>query len=285
MIVDDYRAFSVLADTLHFARAAVQLGMSPSALTRTVQRLEDELGQTLLVRDRRNVSLSRAGAIFLEHARRQLDAHGALLERLAEDERDPVGELRIACTVTACHSILPDLLSRCRARYPRIQLQLMTSDAVQARTRLERGEVHVAVVPEPEPLRPDLSFAPLARTPLRFIAPGGAGSGAPDFASDPLILPEAGLERERFDRFLAARGIQQPNVYTEVNGNEAIIAMVSLGCGIGLVPELVLAGSPLRDAITVLQVPDGPPGYTVGLCAKQRSLSQRALAVFWSLAS
>lgn len=301
MTLDDCRAFVALADALHFARAARQLSMSPSALTRSVQRLESELGQRLLFRDKRNVALSRAGHVFLSYAQRQLEAHTELREQLAQETEQPTGELRIACTVTACHSILPDLLSRCRARYPGINLQLVTSDAVEALSRLQRGEAHVAVVPEPTDER-GLSFAPLSTTPLRVIAPNSdqalqaaaAGTSRPTsnratsstaLAEAPVILPESGLERERFVSWLGARGVQSPRIYAEVNGNEAIIAMVSLGCGLGLVPELVLTGSPLRDTITTPSVPDPPAGYTVGLCAQTRRLQTRALAAFWSLAA
>lgn len=290
MSLDDLRAFCTLAETLHFGRAAGQLGMSPSALSRTLQRLEQALGQRLLIRDKRNVSLCPAGELLLAHARRQLDAHAGLLQQLAAEARDPAGQLRIACTVTACHSILPELLARCRRRYPRIALQLVTSDAVEALARLRRGEAHVAVVPEPaQPAT--LAFAPLAQTPLRVIAPGSepaiseaATRGGPALQQVPVLLPHSGLERERFTGWLAAHGVTAPQVYAEVNGNEAIIAMVSLGCGLGLVPELVLAASPLRQTVTTPAVAHAPSGYRVGLCAPRRRLDRPALAAFWELA-
>ena len=64
----------------------------------------------------------------------------------------------------------------------------------------------------------------------------------------------------------------------------AILAMVSLGCGVGLVPELVRVGSPLRDAIAAVPVKDPPPGFAVALCAKRRTLERRTMAAFWELA-
>src|SRR3954471_8925426 len=97
--------FLHLADTLHFARSAHALHMSPSALTRTIQRLEDELGQPLFLRSKRRVALTRAGEIFRDHARAQLAMHARLMEALATEALAPSGELRIACTVTACHSV------------------------------------------------------------------------------------------------------------------------------------------------------------------------------------
>ena len=156
--LDAYGQFLHLAETLHFSRSAEALAMSPSALTRCIQRLEEDLGQRLFVRDRRKVTLTRAGQLFREHARQQVAAHHALLEALAAEEQSPSGELRIACTVTACHSVLPDLLASCRARYPDIALQLRTGDAARSLQQLHGDEVDMAVVPAPDVADSDLRY-------------------------------------------------------------------------------------------------------------------------------
>src|SRR5687768_17004991 len=146
----ELNAFLSLADTLHFARSAKALHMSPSALTRCIQRIEEELGQPVFERTKRSVVLTRAGEIFRDHARAQLAAHARLIEALAAESQAPTGELRIACTVTACHSVLPKLFARCRSRYPGIHLHLSTSDAARSMLGLENDEVDLAVVPEPD---------------------------------------------------------------------------------------------------------------------------------------
>lgn len=285
----DMRAFLVLADTLHFGRAATQLHMSPSALSRTLQKIEAELGHVLLLRDRRHVSLTQAGRLVRTHAHSQLQAEGLLREQLLEEKRSPSGEIRLACTVTACHSVLPDVLSRCRERYPGLMLRLMTSDAAVAADRLTAGEADIAVLPLAEQVDAGWAVQPLAHTELCFIARADdplyldlGRPGGPSFSDVPLILPQQGLERRRIDRFLNDGGVT-PEIYAEVSGNEAIIAMVSLGCGVGLVPELVLSGSPLQEGISRLAVPQRPAGFTVAACATQRQLQRRAVAAFWAL--
>ncbi len=286
-----YDQFLHVSDTLHFGRSAEALAMSPSALTRAIQRLEEELGQQLFVRDRRKVALTRAGQILREHALTQVAAHRELLETLAAEEQSPSGELRIACTVTACHSVLPELLARCRSRYPHISLQLRTGDAARSLQQLHADEVDMAVVPSPDVAHPDLRFVNLAATALTFIAPAAdeslqrrARAGGASWNGLPVILPRRGVERDRADAYFEAAGVS-PSIYAEVDGNEAILAMVSLGCGVGLVPELVRLGSPLRDAIEALQVPNPPAGFAVALCAKRRTLERRTMAAFWELAA
>jgi LysR family positive regulator for ilvC len=268
--------FLHLADSLHFARTAQALHMSPSALTRAIQRLEEELGQPLFQRSKRRVALTRAEA--------------RLLEALATETLAPTGELRIACTVTACHSILPKLLARCRDRYPGIHLQLSTSDAARCMAALENDEVDLAVVPEPDRPAAELRFVRLAHTDLAFIAPASdpdlarrARLGGNHWNGLPVILPRRGLERQRIDAWLEQQGAT-PEVYAEVDGNEAILAMVALGCGVGIVPELVRKDSPLRGRIEQVEVRRPPRGYHVSLSAKNRTLSRRTAAVLWELA-
>jgi LysR family transcriptional regulator, positive regulator for ilvC len=286
----ELQAFLNLAESLHFARSAKALHMSPSALTRCIQRIEEQLGQPLFERTKRTVTLTRAGEIFRDHARAQLAANARLKEALAAESSAPTGELRIACTVTACHSVLPKLLARCRARYPGIHLQLSTSDAARCLQSLENDEVDVAVVPEPDEPARELRFVRLAFTELAFIAPSSdkelakrAQLGGSHWDGLPVILPRRGLERERIDAWLAQRAAR-PEVYAEVEGNEAILAMVALGCGVGIVPELVRKDSPLRGRIEQVEIKSPPRGYHVSLCSKARSLSRRATAALWELA-
>ncbi|HKO91911.1 MAG TPA: HTH-type transcriptional activator IlvY [Polyangiaceae bacterium] len=287
---EELSLFLHLAESLHFARSAKAAGMSPSALTRSIQRLEEELGQPLFQRNRRSVSLTRAGEIFRDHARAQLAGHARLLEALAAEKQAPTGELRIACTVTACHSVLPKLFARCRARYPGIHLQLSTSDAARCLQGLENDEADLAVVPEPDRPAGELRFVRLAYTELAFIAPVAdaelsrrAKLGAPHWDGLPVILPRRGLERERIDAWLEEQAAR-PDVYAEVDGNEAILALVALGCGVGVVPELVRKDSPLRGRIEPVEVRHPPRGYHVSLCAKTRTLSRRTVGALWELA-
>lgn len=286
----DFSLFLHSAESLHFGRSAKALHVSPSALTRAIQRLEHELGHPLFQRSRRGVSLTRAGEIFRDHARAQLAAHARLQEALATETQTPTGELRIACTVTACHSVLPKLLARCRDRYPGIHLQLSTSDAARCLQSLESDEVDLAVVPEPDRPAAELRFVRLAYTELAFVAPASepelarrAKLGGGQWNGLPVILPRRGLDRQRVDAWLQQHGVR-PDVYAEVDGNEAILALVALGCGVGVVPELVRKDSPFRGRIAEVDVKRPPRGYHVSLCAKTRTLSRRTASALWDLA-
>jgi len=285
MEILDFRYFEHLSQTMHFARTARALGLSASALTRRVKSMEEELGQLLLVRDHREVRLTQAGERFRTYCREQLEQWEELKNDLREGECNPTGDLRIACTVTACHTVLPEILSQFRDRYPRITLHLITQDAGRSLTQLEAGEVDLAVIPTDGEPSTTLSRVELGKTELTFIASAQftEAQGDEPWEEVPLVAPLLGLERERLDQWRSSRK-QSSRIVAEVRGNEGIIALVSLGGGIGLVPRLVLENSPLRARVEEVSSLRAPPGYAVSLCARTPSLARRAVDLFFQLA-
>jgi LysR family positive regulator for ilvC len=101
------------------------------------------------------------------------------------------------------------------------------------------------------------------------------------WAATPLILSETGLARRRIDRWFSDLGVQ-PNIYAQVAGNEAIVSMVSLGFGVGIVPRIVLDNSPLADQVQVLDVRPRLEAYEVGLFTLEKKLRSPLIRGFWS---
>jgi LysR family positive regulator for ilvC len=157
-------------------------------------------------------------------------------------------------------------------------------------TRLRNGEVEVIIDALPEKQASGLEFMPLTETPLVFIAPLDFPEtviyDGPeiDWRKTPVIVAEQGLSRERLDRWFAAKKIL-PNIYAQVAGNEAIIAMVSLGCGVGVVPRLVLEKSPLQRQITVLAISPELAPFSLGVCTVKKNLRNPKIRAFWEIAA
>ncbi|WP_035216048.1 HTH-type transcriptional activator IlvY [Desulfobulbus elongatus] len=280
------KIFSHLARTLHFGRTSRACNLTPSALTRTIQRLEDEVGAPLFRRDNRSVALTPAGAVFRRYAEEAVERWQALQRELAGSETLN-GEISLFCSVTAAMFILPPMLRAFRQAHPGVQIKLQTGDAAEALDRLNNREAEVTIAALPERLPPAVVFVELALTPLVFIAPAD-GAGFPaggtdriDWARIPVILAERGLSRERIDRWFRANNIR-PNIYAEVAGNEALLAMVSLGCGVGVVPELVLEKSPLREQVRLFEVDSGLAPFIIGACTLERHLRNPVIRALWT---
>lgn len=287
----ELQLFLHLAKSLSYARSSEACHVSPSSLSRAIQRLEAELGVALFERDNRHVALTPDGQLFREYADDAVNNWLAIKERFAKSRESLAGEISLFCSVTASYSFLYDLLSRFRERHPGIEIKLHTGDTAQALERVfsEQEDIGIAAIPDSVPS--SLCVQVLASTPLVFIAPasrilyeqGYVSAAGVDWESVPMILSESGLARERVDRWFRERRIR-PNIYAQVAGNEAIVSMVSLGFGIGLVPELVVQNSPLAAKISILEQEHGLEPFRIGVCALQRKLGNPLITAFWELA-
>ncbi|MCP4118731.1 MAG: HTH-type transcriptional activator IlvY [Desulfobacteraceae bacterium] len=289
MDVRTLQIFRHLSGSLHFARTSMACNITPSALTRMVQRLEAEVGQTLFIRDNRSVELTFAGKAFKKYAEDVIRRWDRLQMELSEDDVLR-GELSIYCSVTAAYSILPDIIARYRVIHPKVQIKLETGDPAKSISLILNRDVDVVIAALPEKMHNQLTFLKMATSPLVFIAPRRFPEivqyrdGGIDWEKTPMILPDVGLSRERMDLWFA-RHRQVPNIYSRVAGHEGIIALVNLGCGIGLVPELVLEKSPLMEDIMILNdLPELPP-YEIGLCTIEKNLSRPKIRALWDLAA
>lgn len=288
MDYDALRLFLHLSETLHFGRTSEACHISPSALSRLVQRLERDVGWPLFERDRRTVKLTREGHRFAAHARETLDRWRALHDSLKGQEQRLDGAISIFASVTACQSFLPRLLSAFRQSYPDIHIQLETGHAADALERLRRGTVDVTVAALPDRIPAALAARVLLYTPLVFVVPAsvcevaGIVARAPvPWPEVPIVLPASGLARQSADRWFRRRRIN-PRIYSEVAGNEAILSLVSLGCGVGIVPKLVIDRSPLRTEVRALDVDPAIGEFRVGLCTERKHLrSSPIVRAFW----
>jgi LysR family positive regulator for ilvC len=289
---ESLRQFIELSHVLHFGRAARACHVSPSALSRSIQRLETQLGEHLFERAHHRVTLTAAGDAFRRHALAVLeDWHRHEGER-AGSRGELAGTVRVYCSVTAAQSIVPDLIARVRRQHPRVRVELETGYAADALERLRGGDIDVTVAPLPSRLPAGMRSRVIDTTPVIFVGPSMDGPSMDgrmrdamrrrpvDWPNLPLVLPAAGLARELADAWLRRRGIA-PNIYAEIQGHEAILSLVALGCGVGVVPKLVLEKSALQDRIVELRVRPALPKFQIALCVHERSLRNPLVAAVW----
>ena len=290
MNIHSLRLFLSLADNLHFGKTSREQHVSPSALSRSIKQLEDELGAPLFVRDSRSVQLTREGQQFREYASEVMSGWHAIRQRLMQDQLDLHGELSLYCSVTASYSFLYDILSSFRQDYPRIEMKLHTGDPAKAVERVQQGLEDLAIGARPDNLPDGVDFQSITRSELRLIGPQSPQllteeqlrqPTAQSWKDVPMILSEEGLARTRTDRWLKGHGIK-PRIYAQVSGNEAIVSMVSLGFGIGVVPQIVLDNSPLTARIRIYDIQPPLAAYDIGLFALEKRLKDPLIAAFWN---
>ncbi|WP_407426107.1 HTH-type transcriptional activator IlvY [Treponema sp.] len=270
----ELNAFLNLSQTLHFAHTAEKVNLSPSALSRLISRLEEETETILLERNNREVKLTPQGAEFAQFAKKCLEQQEDILNSFKAGGDEISGTLHVYASVTACYSIMPPFLKELSEKYPQIHLEIETGDPAGAVNAVKEGRAELAVAAIPETGLNGFDTIPVHRTPLVFAASiGGAyekvnGSPQDIVSSVPLILPKTGLARERFDAWISSRNVK-PVIAAETEGNEAIMALVQLGIGIGLIPHIVLTNGPYDKGFTCLSAGNALGYYEVGFIQKK----------------
>ncbi len=291
MNIKSLHHFLALAQTLHFGRASEEANISLSAMSRHIRQLENELGVPLFTRDNRSVALTPEGSAFETYARETLSRWDQLKKELSDSSENLHGEISLYCSVTASYSILFDLLNRFRPRFPDIDIKLQTGDPEHAISRVLAGDEELCIAAHPASLPKTLYFKPITKSPLVFITPINPNDkdiptsqpkDGQHWAQVPMILSQGGIARTRVDQWFKTLKVT-PRIYAQVAGNEAIVSMVSLGLGVGVVPKIVLDNSPLAQRVRTLPVTPTLLPYELGLITAKRNLKNPLVEAFWSV--
>ncbi len=162
------RAFSILARTGSFTKAARELHLTQSAVSHAMKALEQQAGCRLLDRTGKKAALTEAGELLLVHAERILSemAHArAALEKLGKWGQS---RLRIGASATACQHILPPVLREFQKEFPRCRIEIEPGDTPEMIELLRAGKIDLAVNLEPRTREP-LEFHPLFTDEMQFI--------------------------------------------------------------------------------------------------------------------
>jgi LysR family transcriptional regulator, positive regulator for ilvC len=282
---DDLRLFEHLAGTLHYGRSAAECHVTPSTLSRTISRLEAETGVRLFDRDRRTVRLTPDGVRFLEFAREVLAAWEGFGDPAADAAHEVTGTVSLFCTATASQTLVPAALARFRDSYPGVHLAIETGYAAEALARLLDDAVDVTIAPLPPRPPGQILAHVLASTPLVLVGAVDTAHAltptvSPSWATVPFLLPATGLVRTLIDRWFRRLRVT-PTVAAEANGHEAILSLVLLGCGIGVIPELVARQSLSAGRLRVLAVDEPMPAFDIAACTRPARLEHRPTRVLW----
>ena len=125
----DLNAFVAVANHLSFRAAAVQLGVTPSALSHSMRQLEQRLGARLLHRTTRSVSLTDAGRRLIDRLRPAIDQISGALEDLNQERARPFGRLRIHANPVAAAVVIAPVWERFLSTYPEVDIELRVDTA------------------------------------------------------------------------------------------------------------------------------------------------------------
>ncbi len=241
MKFEDLDAFVRVARQGGFSRAAAQMRIAQSALSRRVTRLEHELGVQLLARHGRGVRLTEHGVALLDRAKGLMTELDSIEQDLLALAAEPSGDVRIALPPTTAQVMVPRIVAEMRERFPRVKLHVREGFSGSIHDWMTEGKVDLAVLYNPEHSA-EVQITPFLHEPLYLIAPAH-GADLPhgvlkngqisvrQLGKLPLILPSHSHSlRTLLDRLAAERRFAL-NVINEVDGMRATKGMVEAGLG------------------------------------------------------
>jgi DNA-binding transcriptional LysR family regulator len=257
MEVRQLQTFCALAEELNFTRTAERVHTVQSNVTSQIKSLEAELGSPLFDRLAKRVVLTEAGRRFLPYAEKALAAMDQGC-RAVKFGSEPAGPLHIGAPESVLTYRLPEVLKLFRKRYPAVELIFRPDTDNKLADELESGKLDLAIS-----MSDSVDAERLSSTRMRsediylFATPDHPLCCTKkvypkDLVDQTLLLTEAGCGyRKKLDMQLASANVR-PQHITEFSSVEAIKQCVLAGMGIGLLPEIVIAGELKKKQFMVM---------------------------------
>ena len=238
------RYFSVLAEELHFGRAAARLSMSQPPLSVAIQQLEESVGARLFERNSKIVRLTAAGHAMQRSAQKILSQAEDAAQEARNTAAGLVGRLRIGFVGAMLYRGLPQALRNLQARSPGIRVtltELNSGDQVLElmQNKLDVGFIHTSRIPS------ELESRLLLSEPFMCCLSEGhrlaqASVIRPiDLANEALVLFAQSVSPDYYERVLSicADAGFTPDIRHQVRHWLAVVSLVSQGLGVALVPQ------------------------------------------------
>jgi DNA-binding transcriptional LysR family regulator len=272
-----FRQFIAVAEELSFRRAAERLNMAQPPLTATIQRIEDEIGTTLIERTNRITRLTEAGQIFLKEARKTVEQAERAMLAARQAGEGLTGLLRITFVASAAREILPAILLRFREHYPQVKLELQEALTARQIELLQTGRSDLGFVVPPLQDAKDLKSEIVAHNRLVAAVPEdhplaqNEQIALTDMAHESWILfPERqgpGLHRIIHAACLQAGFI--PLVGQEAPQMDTIVNLVAGGMGVALVSRALVKGGHRGVAFRELTGAGTPVKFELAVAYKE----------------
>lgn len=238
------RQFVVVAEELHFSRAAERLHMAQPPLSQAIRRLEEQIGYPLFVRDKRTVELTSAGMAFLGKAHELL---GALDESVAYTRRVAQGiegHLVVAMISLSHYPSFWRALSAFRTRMPTVELSFIEATTKEQVELLESGEADLGVMRCPGTTTPSLTTKRLLLDPIQIALPAAHPLAAStevrleDISDESFVMSARALGQGFHDQLLAlCKGAGfLPRIVQQARQIQTVLGLVAAGYGVALVP-------------------------------------------------
>lgn len=238
-----YQVFKTVADIGSFHKAADILGLTPSAISHTISSMENELGFSVLTRNKNGIKLTNYGEHLLPYVNAVLNSDESLQQVIHEMNGLKIGKVKIGVFSSVCTNWLPDILSSFKEKYEDITIEVFQGTYDDVAFWIKNGVVDLGFLSVSS--AKDIPIEPLYRDPLLCVLPKGTKD-----LTHPDYVDIAEMRKHQFvtqrdstdadiQNFLKENKLRIQSNYHVVD-DLSTVKLVEKGFGICLMPELVM---------------------------------------------
>ncbi len=261
--LSSYRIFYAVANTGNISKAAKELYISQPAISKSIQKLEENVGIKLFERSSRGVSLTPEGELLYIHVKSAFETLALGEDKLRRSISLGVGNLAIGVSSTLCKYILLPYLKEFIKKYPHISISIACHSTNQTLKLLEDGRLDIGLVGKPDFLK-NIDFYPLREIEDIFVATRdylhnlklrGVERQYILQSSTLLLLDQENMTRQYIDGYFQGSHTVIQDII-EVSNMDLLIEMSKISLGIGcvireFVQNELLAGTLVEIPLTL----------------------------------
>lgn len=230
-----------------FTAAAKALSITQPTLSQTVRQIETQFGEAIFVRGHSSVRLTPAGELYVDAARRIIQAETQLAEAISRLRGRTEGTLRIGLMPHRSQELIPQVMPDFFAAYPGVQAEVCEAEAAQLEQMLLRGELDIALL-SGENHHPKIEYRQIASEEIVLLAgkktalaqriPSGSTIGLREAENERFVLPAPSIEKRRYYDELLASCAVKPDVAL-ICDNIGAAKRICAGCGMVMLSPFI----------------------------------------------
>jgi DNA-binding transcriptional LysR family regulator len=282
---EQLHTFYTVALEKSFSRAAEKLFRTQPAVSQAIHSLEDQLGQSLFLRQGRTSILTQAGQILLEHVEEVFETLERGRFRLEALKEFKGGRLTISTSDTTACYLLPEVLDIFRERYPKVEICIRCKPSPLAAEQVLAHEADIGIVTLPIEHPKLASEKLIVREDVAICSPNNPLAGRTkisfsELVNYPLLLLDRGSNtRTYIDQRLNETGLK-PKITMELGSIEVIKKLVQLDFGLSIVPRISLREELEKGSIVAMTIFKRGECRTLGVIYPAKGIFLPAAQVF-----
>lgn len=269
--LSQYKIFYAVAKAGNISKAAKELFISQPAISKTISKLEENLGVPLFTRNSRGVQLTAEGQVLFSHVSNAFDTLNRGENELKRIKDLSIGQLRIGVSNTLCKYILLPYLKGFVEEYPHVKIVIDSQDTARTINMLEQQQLDIGLIAEPRSRR-SLTIRPIMQISDTFICTKSyldnlkirEGSNVDVFSAGVIMLLDRNnMTRSHIDAYFTEHNIE-PRQVLEANTMDLIIEFSKIGIGIGCVIKEFIKEELAEGSLIEIPMPAPVPKRTIG---------------------